>query len=109
MIAREFEAIFERFREGIIGVLCERARHLRISPGGVTFASARKMPVDPPSSAMATTADVWIPIESKVADRDRRARAAADHDRLQVVIAMRELRIDAIDRLEHGRERGLLI
>ena len=26
MIAREFEAIFERFREGIIGVLCERGK-----------------------------------------------------------------------------------
>ena len=26
MIAREFEAIFERFREGIIGILCERGK-----------------------------------------------------------------------------------
>ena len=60
MIAREFEAIFERFREGIIGVLCERGKTFADIAGGVTFASARKMPVDPPSSAMATTADVWI-------------------------------------------------
>ena len=48
------------------------------------------------------------PQRQERADGHGRARAAADHDRLQVVIAMRELRIDAIDRLEHGRERGLL-
>ena len=51
---------------GSEGLRAKAAMHLRMSPGGVTSASSRKMPVEPPSSAMATTALVCAPSESSV-------------------------------------------
>ena len=52
--------------KGSSGSAAIAAMHLRMSPGGVTLASSRRMPVEPPSSAMATMALVWAPRESSV-------------------------------------------
>ena len=51
---------------GSFGSRAKAAMHLRTSPGGVTSASSRRMPVDPPSSAMATTALVSSPSDRSV-------------------------------------------
>ncbi len=51
---------------GSAGSFAKATRHLRTSPGGVTSASSRRTPVEPPSSAMATTALVSTPKESSV-------------------------------------------
>ena len=51
---------------GSFGSAAIARMHLRTSPGGVTSASSRKRPVEPPSSAIATTALVSTPSESRV-------------------------------------------
>ena len=51
---------------GSAGSAAMAARHLRTSPGGVTFASSRSTPVEPPSSAIATTAAVSRPMDRSV-------------------------------------------
>ncbi len=73
MITRDGEAILERPHQRITRILRESRDALRISPGGVTSASSRRTPVEPPSSAMATTALVSTPSERSVPDGHRGA------------------------------------
>lgn len=67
VVAGHGEAVFERPHERVGGVLREDDEALAdIAGGGVASASSRSTPLLPPSSAVATTALVCTPSDSRV-------------------------------------------